>query len=78
MICGPSASSCSVVSVFTEASVPTGMKTGVWMVPWRVVISPRRAAPSVCEELETERVLGSQHYCNFICSTRTLRRQRAG
>src|SRR3954454_2022843 len=47
MISGPSCCSWSVVSDFTDASVPTGMNTGVWMVPCRVTISPRRAAPSV-------------------------------
>ena len=28
---------------FTEPTVPTGMKMGVSMVPWSVVIRPRRA-----------------------------------
>src|ERR1700746_3960000 len=31
----------------TVACVPTGMKAGVATVPWGVMISPRRAAPSV-------------------------------
>ena len=58
------ACSCSVVSDFTDASVPTGMNTGVSIVPCRVTISPRRAAPSVCEEFECEAAdaaLSTQH-----------------
>ena len=37
----------SVVSPLTVACVPTGMKAGVATVPCGVVISPRRAAPSM-------------------------------
>jgi hypothetical protein len=60
MISGPRAFSCSVVNDLTDASVPTGMKTGVWMVPWRVVIWPRRAGPSVCRSWKVRRDIGWQ------------------
>ena len=38
---------CSVVRLFTDAAVPTGMNTGVSITPCAVVIWVRRAEPSV-------------------------------
>ena len=35
--------SCAGVTAFTVASVPTGIKIGVWMSPWSVCRTPRRA-----------------------------------
>jgi hypothetical protein len=35
--------SCAGVTAFTVASVPTGIKIDVWMSPWSVCKSPRRA-----------------------------------
>src|ERR1700745_4324074 len=43
----PKARTSSGVTPFTAAWVPTGMKAGVRTAPCGVVISPRRAAPSV-------------------------------
>src|SRR4051812_41566361 len=59
----PSCLSCSVVRLFTDASVPTGMKTGVSIVPWGVVTRPRRAAPSVWSNSNVNRdsSLGTRH-----------------
>src|SRR5216684_5353104 len=53
----PHSRSCSVVSDLTDASVPTGMNTGVWIVPCPVTISPRRAAPSVAWRLKVRRLI---------------------
>ena len=33
--------------VFTEATVPTGMKIGVWIFPWSVEMVPALAFPVV-------------------------------
>ena len=35
--------SCAGVTALTVASVPTGIKIGVWMSPWSVCKTPRRA-----------------------------------
>src|ERR1700716_2577054 len=43
----PLARTASGARPFTVACVPTGMKAGVATAPCGVVISPRRAAPSV-------------------------------
>src|SRR4249919_2664315 len=42
----PLARRASEVMPFTVACVPTGMNAGVATMPWAVVISPHRAAPS--------------------------------
>src|SRR5260370_18552048 len=42
----PSSSSASCVRPFTVAAVPTGMNTGVSIVPCAVANRPRRAAPA--------------------------------
>ena len=48
MMDAPSASSCACVTALTVPCVPTGMKTGVSIVPCGVASTPRRARPSVC------------------------------
>src|SRR3954470_6846437 len=43
MICALSSRSSTGETALTVACVPTGMNTGVSMVPWRVTSRPRRA-----------------------------------
>lgn len=43
MICTPASRNSSGETLFTLACVPTGMKIGVWMVPWGVEMVPARA-----------------------------------
>ena len=35
-----SLTNCSLLTAFTLPAVPTGMKMGVWISPWSVIISP--------------------------------------
>src|SRR5215210_1392991 len=59
----PRRESWSVVRLFTDARVPTGMNTGVSMTPCGVSIRPRRAAPSFCRSSNVSRVsaLSTRH-----------------
>src|SRR5690242_6496533 len=43
MICAPAWRNSSGETLFTLAWVPTGIKMGVWMVPWGVWMVPARA-----------------------------------
>ena len=51
----------AVVTPFTVACVPTGMKAGVRTTPCGVVISPTRAAPSVAKQAE-----GQSRSCSHL------------
>src|SRR5436190_21347847 len=62
MISVPSARTSAGAIPFTAAWVPTGTKAGVATVPCTVLISPRRAAPSVeSRRKENARITRAQH-----------------
>src|SRR6478736_6400826 len=52
MMSAPVASTAAGCMPFTVACVPIGMKAGVRTVPCAVMISPRRAAPSVASSVK--------------------------
>ena len=52
MMSAPTPRTWSIYIALTVPPVPTGMKAGVRMVPRGMVISPRRALPSVASSLK--------------------------